>query len=279
MDLVAKGFIIGIGKILPGISGAVLAMSLGEYDKIISNIATLKSNTYEKLKYLSKIGFGIIIAIIIASKIIVKCLNKYYSATILLFIGIIIGKMHKTKNEKKHKKEDIIITILITTIIIIFKKIKFIATNYKLEYNLINFIKTILIGIIDSISSIIPGISGTVILMTTGYYHTIMKSFSTITNITKIKENSFILIPFIFGFTIGTFLVAKIINIIIQKYPNKMNTITTSFMLITTFILMKDIIANISSINEYTISIVSFVLGIILAKQKVIKTNKLNIFK
>ena len=91
MKLILKGFIIGLGKIMPGVSGAMLAITLNEYNKIIESIANLRNNPIVNTKYLSKLGIGIILAIILGSKIILKCLNKYYFSTMLLFVGIICG--------------------------------------------------------------------------------------------------------------------------------------------------------------------------------------------
>ena len=60
-----KGFIIGIGKIIPGVSGSVLAITLGVYDKSVEYINNFKHNKKESLKYLLPLGIGIIISIII----------------------------------------------------------------------------------------------------------------------------------------------------------------------------------------------------------------------
>ena len=86
-----KGFVIGIGKIIPGVSGAVLAIIMGVYDKTIYYICNFKSNVYEGSKYLASLGIGIIISIILFSKIISYCLSEYYVITMLFFIGLIIG--------------------------------------------------------------------------------------------------------------------------------------------------------------------------------------------
>ena len=82
-----KGFVIGIGKIIPGVSGAVLAIIMGVYDKAIYYICNFKSNVYEGSKYLVSLGIGIIVSIILFSKIISYCLSEYYVITMLFFIG------------------------------------------------------------------------------------------------------------------------------------------------------------------------------------------------
>ena len=79
-----KGFIIGIGKIIPGVSGAMLATIMGVYDKSIFYICNFKNNIKAAIKYLFPIGIGVIVSIILFSKIISLCLDKYYVITMLL---------------------------------------------------------------------------------------------------------------------------------------------------------------------------------------------------
>ena len=67
---IIKGFIIGIGKIIPGVSGAILAISIGVYDKSIYYLNNFKNNKRESIKYLFPLGLGIIISIVSFSKII-----------------------------------------------------------------------------------------------------------------------------------------------------------------------------------------------------------------
>ena len=78
MNNLIKGFIIGIGKILPGVSGALLAILMGVYDKSIDYIINFKRNKKESIKYLFPIGIGILLSIILFSKVIYYTLNKYY---------------------------------------------------------------------------------------------------------------------------------------------------------------------------------------------------------
>ena len=89
--LFLKGIIIGIGKTIPGVSGASLSISLGVYEQLISSMANIFKETKKNLKFLLIIGSGIIISIMLSSNLIMHCLDNYYLPTMLLFIGMIIG--------------------------------------------------------------------------------------------------------------------------------------------------------------------------------------------
>lgn len=268
MDLIIKGFIIGIGKILPGVSGSLLAITLGIYEKIIEKISNLKKDIIKNTIFLSKISIGIIISIILFSKIIVKCINDHYFATMLLFIGMITGGIPKIIKKTKLTKSNIIITITTVIILIIILNLsnsnQGIINNHILEYKIEEFIKLIGVGMIDSITSIIPGISGTAILMSIGYYNIIITSFSNITKIDTLTPTLFVLIPFGIGFIIGTIYVSKIINIIIKKNKNIINILSIIFMIITTIILIKQALISKYTKLELIIGLNLFIIGIIM---------------
>lgn len=281
MDLIIKGIIIGIGKILPGISGSLLAMTLGVYDKIIEKISNLKQNIIDNTKYLAKIGIGIALSIIIFSKIIVKCINKYYFPTMTFFIGMIISEIPEQIKKKPPIKKKYLAIIIITIIIIIttltqkdLKTQQIIVLNHTSK----EIIKLTLIGVIDSLASIIPGISGTAILINIGYYNIIMTSFSNITNITQIKNTSFTLIPFITGFIIGTILLSKIINRIINNNERIMNTATIIFTITTTIALISQTIKIKHPHAQIPIGIILLIIGAILPKQIKKRINKKKIY-
>ena len=85
-----KGFVVGIGKIIPGVSGAMLAMAMGIYDKSIEYICNFMKNKKEATLYLVPIGLGVVFSIIFFSKIInpllINCIfrEKLYIITFIL---------------------------------------------------------------------------------------------------------------------------------------------------------------------------------------------------
>lgn len=272
MDLIIKGFIIGIGKILPGVSGSLLALTLGIYEKIIDAISNLKKDLINNGLFLSKIGLGIIIAITTLSKIIVKCLDKHYFATMLLFIGMIMGSMPEILNKTKLTKKNILKAIILITLIYIIIEVSNIKNvhTHVIENTPQELIKLIGIGIIDSITSIIPGISGTAILMFLGYYNIIIDTFATITQIEKINRTLFVLIPFLIGFIIGTIYISKIINKLIINNTNTSNIMALSFTTTTLIMLIKTSIPIKLTLQEKLTGILLFIIGF----TTMLKTNK-----
>ena len=210
--LILKGFIIGIGKIIPGVSGGMIAITLNVYDQGIQAISDFFKDIKKHFVFLTTLGLGIILAILTTSKLIDYSLNHFFLPTLLLFIGLILGGLpsiiHEVKDDYSLKN---IFILLIPIIIIITLSL---ATNYlnSATPSNPNFFILIILGIIDAVTMIIPGISGTAILMMLGYYDMIITSFSTFTNWQLFYSNISILVPFILGIIIGVILLAKIIN-------------------------------------------------------------------
>ena len=156
--LILKGFIIGIGKIIPGVSGSMLAISMGIYQQMIDSVINFFIDIKNNLKFLLKIGVGVLIAIMFFSNIILKCLDKYYIITMFFFIGLIVGSFNDIKKEIKIKNvKAILITIIITLLIGI------ININNEININnaFLNFIYFVFVGLVDAFTMVVPGISGT----------------------------------------------------------------------------------------------------------------------
>ena len=112
---ILKGFIIGIAKILPGVSGSMLAISLNVYERLLGIIADIKTTTKKEFKFLFSILTGALVGISFLSGSVKWFLNNFYFPTMLLFIGLIIGGLPEIVNIIKNKwknKKNIIIFIL-----------------------------------------------------------------------------------------------------------------------------------------------------------------------
>ena len=219
-SLFIKGLIIGMGQIIPGVSGGMLAITLGLYEKGIDAISNFFDNVKDNFRFLFPLGLGILTSILIISKIIKYALCSYYFPTMLLFIGLILGgvpslfnKINKTKN-KKNYLIFIIVFIFILLLSLINEKNTVIINNISVFEIIILFI----IGIIYASTMVIPGVSGTAIMMLIGYYDLILTIISSITNFSFIVTNFYIILPILIGFIFGIIVVSKLMNYLLKKY-------------------------------------------------------------
>lgn len=257
-----KGFVIGIGKIIPGVSGSVLAITLGVYDKSVEYLNDLKNNKKEKIKYLLPLGIGIIISIIIFSKIITILLDKYYQITMLFFIGLVLGGIPEII--KKTKKENSIITI-ISFILFFIISITNIDSSYILKGNIIDIIILFISGLLEAFGTVVPGVSSSALLMITGTYNIIISSIGNITNISNILMNIKIIFPFVLGLLLGVIVLIKVINYLLKKYESILYSFVLGVLLSSIILLIIKTFLVRTTIIELVLGLIFLLVGIIIS--------------
>lgn len=257
--LFIKGIIIGIGKVIPGVSGAVLAIILKVYDEGINKIVNIFKEPKKNIPYLLIIGTGILLGILIFSNIINYALNNYYAITMLFFIGLIIGGIPSILKEVN--KKDYIISLIILIIFTIISLIN-INNNYILKNNFIDYIIFFIGGIIETCGTVIPGLSSTALLLILGIYNKIIESIS---NISKLIIDYKILLPFILGITSSIILVSKTISIALKKYKKKTYSVILGLILSSVIVLVVKTFNEVIQLLELIIGLISMILGIIIS--------------
>ena len=227
--LVIKGFFMGIANVIPGVSGGTIAIILGIYEKFIDAISNLFKNLKENIKFLLPIFIGMGIAILTTSKVISYCYDKFPLPTVLFFVGLVFGGipllMKNVKNKKESKKVSNYIIFLLTFSLVIFlASYKFIfGINGEVSFasmNLGGYLLLFLVGIIAAATMVIPGVSGSLVLMILGYYYPVINTIKDL-----FKDNFFgnvvVLGVFGIGVLIGIVAIAKLLELLFKKYKVK----------------------------------------------------------
>lgn len=266
-NLFFKGLIIGLAKILPGVSGSLVALNLGLYERGIDAISNFFKNIKINMFFLLNVGIGIITAIIFGAKFIDYALYKYYFPTMLFFCGLLIGtipNLFKMANIKKINQWIYFIIIFILMMILFFLK-----SNNEYIYidNIKNNLYVVLIGFIDALTMIIPGISGTVTFMLMGCYNFFLSIFANLTNINDTINNLKIIILFIVGLFIGILLITKIMHYLLNNKKNIIYPIITSFSISSIIFLIIEVFKTPINILELIIGIILFIIGIKISKK------------
>ena len=218
-----KGFIIGVGKIIPGVSGSMLAISLGVYEKLLGIIADLRRISWPKFCYLFSLVIGIFLGISVFSRGVKWLLDIFYLPTMLLFIGLIIGGFPEivsslTSSSSKRGRRWVSLVILILSFTFSYM-ITGLGNFGSLDNGLTgNIFVYYVLGIIEAFSSIVPGISGTAIFMSLGCYDMLLSFFSNLFNPYYFKFGIF----FALGILTGVIVLAKLITYLLGKH--KVNT-------------------------------------------------------
>lgn len=266
LSLIIKGFVIGIAKIIPGVSGAILAISFGIYERLLLILSNLRKITIDDLKFLLFLLIGACLGITFFCKGVKWCLEFYYFPTMLLFIGLIIGGMPEIYEEIKKDKFCVsnFIIFLISFLILVF------LANFKIQNgdSSNNYFIYFIMGILEACTTIIPGISGTAIFMAFGWYNNLLSLFEGFSTFNFEFGPG---ISFLLGVVISAILLAKLLTYLFENFKVKSYFSITGFMIGSLFVMIQGLFEINFSLGELLIGILLFIVGLFL-------TNRINSF-
>lgn len=228
--LVIKGFIMGIANIIPGVSGGTLALILGIYEEFIGAISHLFSNLKKNICFLIPIAIGMVLAILSLSHVIDYSYKHFPIPTCLFFMGLVLGGipmlLNKVKGKKETKKISSYIIFLLTFALVIVMACSdlIFGEGLKVSFNnmnLISYILLFLVGVVAAATMVIPGVSGSLVLMLLGYYYPVIAVIKEFTKFKNLGENIIILGTFGIGILVGIVLISKLIEFLFKKYEVK----------------------------------------------------------
>lgn len=225
---ILKGVLIGVANIVPGVSGGTLAVSMGIYDKIIKAVTHIAKDTRGSVKTLFPYGVGAMLGILGLSFVIEWLFGSFPLQTSLLFIGLIMGGL-PVLSKHLHLRSIGIWEVLAFSFTFFSMVILTVAGNTGLKETVLSaepvtLITLFFIGMIGAATMVIPGVSGTMILMMLGYYQPILAAINRFVlagvegNISLLWQETLILAPFGFGMLAGIFACAKLIEWLLSRF-------------------------------------------------------------
>ena len=208
-----KGIIIGIGFILPGLSGGVLAVIFGIYDRLIRFLANLGQAFLKNVFYFIPVGIGAAIGIVLFSMVVEKAFGKYAAQFVCLFVGFVAGtfpSLYKTAGKQGRQLSDI--GILIISTLLIFALMLF--GGQQLTEVSPNILVWLASGLLMGLGLIVPGMSPSNFLIYFGLYDKMA---------TGIKDFDFaVIVPLIIGFVLCIILFSKLAAWLFKRYYSGM---------------------------------------------------------
>ena len=258
-----KSFIVGLGKIIPGVSGALLAINFNIYEDIINAIIYFFSNPKKNLKLLTIFGLGILLAMILGSGIILYLINNYRFLTLSLFVGLISGGTYNFAREINYNIYNAFIIGVIVILFIVLGDVNYQSYIMHNTYydNIIFFIG----GIIEVISSVIPGISGTSLLMLMGLYEHVLMLINHIYDLNYIITNINLYLSYGMGMFLAFIFTIYFVNYMLKKHRNLMYLFILGLSLGSISVLLKITFLTSFCLIEFFIGLIMLILGIILS--------------
>lgn len=233
MDII-RGVLIGVANVIPGVSGGTMAVSLGVYDRLISSLTGLFKDFKKSMETIVPILIGGAIGIVGFAFLIEYLFAEFPLATCLTFTGLILGGLPiLTGSFKKEleKKNTGIKAGHVTAFVLLFAfgVGMSLAGGEGTAVNLsqVNFgmiLVLLVIGMVASATMVVPGVSGSMVLMILGYYNPIISAITDFMTALKsldvpgLLHGVSILMPFGIGVVVGIFLIAKLIDFLFTRY-------------------------------------------------------------
>ncbi len=227
---ILRGTVIGIANVIPGVSGGTMMVSMGSYDKLILVLTHFIKRMKEAVALLVPILVGMLLSIAIFAKIFSEILfPRFPLQTNLFFIGLILGGLPVIYGKVKGNTiriPQIIAFVLFFAMVVGFACVgEGGGSSADISFSVGNVAKLFGVGIIAAATMVIPGVSGSMIMMILGYYNTIIDTINDFINalkafdIAEMLDTFVVLVPFGIGVVVGIVAVAKLIEFMLKKFP------------------------------------------------------------
>lgn len=230
--LVLKGVAVGIAMLIPGISGGTLALMLGIYEDTIESVAGIRKHFKDSILFLIPLAIGALLGYLALVKLVSLGLTYIPIPTITLFVGFIIGGLPSIFRNVKGAKINVPNVLCLVIAFVLAAGLGVLSQNLGLsvkieDVNIWSYILILVGGILAAFALVVPGISGSAVLLALGLYELVV--IVSIPNVIKFNFANYLPITLVFavGALIGLLCITKL-----MKFLLKNHTIPTFFAII-----------------------------------------------
>jgi len=274
---ILKGVVIGVANAIPGVSGGTMMVSMGIYDKIISSITNIVHDIKKSVITLLPYFIGMLLGIVGLSFAIEYMFDKFPLQTALLFVGLILGGLPlmfgKLKSSgKKLSLSNYVAFLLFFGLIFLLQYLNTkTGADVVLTLSVVMVIRLFVVGVIAAATMVIPGVSGSMILMLLGFYQPIIELVTTIVksllhgDFATFFNQCLLAIPFGLGVLIGIFYIAKLIEYMLNNKEQLTYSAILGLIVASPAVIIMQV--GLKSVNVLIIlmSVVTFAIGFVTA--------------
>ena len=213
---VLKGIVIGVANAIPGVSGGTMMVIMKVFDRLLGAVSFNLKKLKENFWFLLTIVIGMGIGVILSSKVLSICFEQFYVQTQFFFMGVVLGSLpmiYKEATKEKKLAPVHLIPFAIGVAVIIGVSLissSMGANTVRTTLDVSTFIYLVIVSIIAAAAMIMPGLSGSLVLLILGGYQTAIQAVD--------EMNIPILIPIAIGVIIGIVACAKLITLCLKKW-------------------------------------------------------------
>jgi putative membrane protein len=262
------GMFIGTGLILPGVSGAVMAIALGVYDNLIKIFSNIFKDFKNNIIFLVPILLGMAFGTVVFGNVLLYFFETYPVVTKTAFIGLILGSLpiifNKLKFNNKYKFSYLPFMLALLVGLGLYYLNELFVVSETLETmngSIDSHIKIFVGGLLYSLGKIVPGVSSSFMLMALGVYEYVLYLISH--PLIAINSELMNVLIFTIGFGIGLVSLSKVILFLLNKFTVQTYSAILGFIIGSLFILLPSYTFSLETIISIFIFIITFSLSII----------------
>lgn len=215
------GMIFGVANVIPGVSGGTMLVVFGMYDRLTEAISGIKA-IFRNIVFLVFFGVGAGVGILGFAKLLNSLFENFPVQTNMYFIGLILGSIplvYQLGTEEQKAKPLCLVPLLIAGAVVVGLAVlqnsmgdAEQAAESVAGFDILMTIKLVVFAFIAAVAMIIPGVSGSFVMMLLGVYQTVISA------IQFNALNFYVIIPVAVGVVLGVILGAKIISTLMKKF-------------------------------------------------------------
>lgn len=220
----ACGAAIGIGMIIPGVSGGTIAVILKVYDKLIGALGNLKKDFKGNIGFLANILLGAALGFIAAYFPLKWALEHLPLPTIMLFAGLMAGSLPKLFKDSKSygfAKTNILSAVIPFAAVLLISLAGMYLSLGEADLSksmpVWGYFEVIAVAMLASCALVIPGVSGSMLLMILGYYAPVLGLISGLR--VDFLHSFAVLALFAAGLIVGFFSIARLMKFLLERFP------------------------------------------------------------
>ena len=210
MERFLKGIIVGLGGVAPGLSGSVLLIIFGLYQKTLDALGSLLANFRKNVRFLLPLVAGMFLGVLLFSKLIDFFLNTYEMPTRFCFLGLILGTLPMVWKEVRKEgfsRKYYVVILLAAALGTWFFTVNPNAFPQVTEPNLL---QKLLLGVAVAATAIVPGVDPAVFLSTLGFYEMYVSALANV--------DLAILIPMVGGLAVGAVAISFAMSLLFKRF-------------------------------------------------------------
>ena len=249
-----EGAIVGVGAILPGVSGGVLSVAFGVYEPMMELLTTPVTAIKKHYRMLIPFGIGWIVGFLLLAKGVEVLFNACAPVALMLFFGLICGTMpelFKVSEQSDPKKSW---TPFVASLALAFLFFHLLENTSGITIPP-SFFAFVFCGFLWGLSTIVPGLSSSSILICFGLYEPMTEGIAAL--------DPRVLVPMLLGIGVTALSLARLVNMLYKKHYATTSLVVLGFVVASS---IKIVPAKFDSIWLLVISLACFVLGFAVAR-------------